>query len=162
LVKIELPLDTPALLENPFLAPQVVAPDPRFILADDSDPMSQRLPARPIDNIEVDPNFQHASVNKWMVAQREDYILTQIIDFISNGKVNKGTTLKTIRERSLPYSIDRGVLMRRVRKAEINTVVVPFVFQEFLLKIFHNNLTRIALILGLGRCWLVCPRDYIG
>jgi predicted HD phosphohydrolase len=31
--------------------------------------------------------------------------------------------------------------MRRVmyRKEEINTVVVPFVFQDFLLNIFHNN-----------------------
>jgi hypothetical protein len=129
LVDIEVPQDTPALLENPFLAPQVVAPDPRFILADNSDPMSQRLPTRPIDNIEVDPDFQHAALNKLMVAQRADSILTHIIDFISNGKVNKGTTLKTIRERSLPYLIDRGVLMRRVlyRKAEINTVVVPLI-----------------------------------
>jgi hypothetical protein len=141
LVKLEKPLDTPALLENPFLAPQVVAPDPRFILADNSDPMSQRLPARPIDNIEVDPDFQHAALNKWMVAQRADSILKQIIDFIAKGKVDKGTTLTAIREHSLPYSIDRGVLMRRVmyRKEEITAVVVPFVFQEFLLKIFHNN-----------------------
>jgi hypothetical protein len=31
--------------------------------------------------------------------------------------------------------------MRKVmyRKAEINTVVVQFVFQDFLLKIFHDN-----------------------
>jgi hypothetical protein len=114
LVKLEVPLDTPALLENPFLAPQVVAPDPWFILADDSDPMSQRLPARPIGNIEVDPDFQHAALNKWMVAQRADSILKHIIDFIANGKVDKETALTAIRERSLPYSLDQGVLMRKV------------------------------------------------
>jgi hypothetical protein len=34
LVHIEVPQDTPALLENPFLIPQIVVPDPRFILAD--------------------------------------------------------------------------------------------------------------------------------
>jgi hypothetical protein len=92
LVDLELPLDTPALLENPFLVPQVVA-QILVILADDSDPMSQRLPARPIDNIEVDPDFQHASPKKWMAAQRADSILTHIIDFISNRKVPKGTTV---------------------------------------------------------------------
>jgi transposase InsO family protein len=63
------------------------------------------------------------------------------IDLIANGKVYKGTTLTAIRERSLPYLIDRGVLMRRVlyRKEEITAVLVPFVFQEFLLKVFHND-----------------------
>ena len=121
LVELEVPMDTPALLENPFLAPPVVVPDPRFILADNSDPMSQQLPARPVDNIEVDPEFQHVSLNKWMVAQRADSILNQIIEFITNGKVTKGITVKTMRERSLPYLIDRGVLMRRItyRKAEL-------------------------------------------
>ena len=110
-----MPRDTPALLENPFLSPTVVIPDPRFILADNSDPMTQLLPARPVDNTEKDQDFQHASLNKWIVAQRADSILRHIIDFIANGKVHKGTTLVAIRERSLPYSIDRGVFMRRVR-----------------------------------------------
>jgi hypothetical protein len=133
LVDIEVPHDTPALLENPFLAPNMVVPDPRFILADNSDPLAQRLPARPVDSAAIDPDLRHTSLNKWMVAQRADSILKHIIDFIANGKVDKGTTLTAIRKRSLPYSIDRGVLMRRAtyRKEEISTVVVPFVFQEF-------------------------------
>jgi hypothetical protein len=141
LVDIEVPQDAPALLENPFLTPQIVVPDPRFILADNSDPMSQRLTARPVDSTAMDPDLQHTSLNKWMVAQRADSILKHIIDFIANGKVDKGTTLTAISERSVPYSIDRGVLMRRVmyRKEEITAVVVPFVFHEFLLKVFHNN-----------------------
>ncbi len=66
LVKLEVPLDTPALLENPFLAPHIVVPDPRFILADNSDPLAQRLPARPVDSTAIDPDLQHThSTNGW-------------------------------------------------------------------------------------------------
>ncbi len=59
-----------------------------------------------------------------MVAQRADVLLNQLIEFITGGKVDNGTTLKSMRERALPYFIDRGVLMRRVwyRKAEIKVV----------------------------------------
>jgi hypothetical protein len=46
-----------------------------------------------------------------------------------------------MRERALPYFIDSGVLMRQVwyHKAEIKVVVVSYVLQEYLLKLFHNN-----------------------
>jgi hypothetical protein len=72
--------------------------------------MSQRLPARPVEITGIDPDLRQTSLNKWMVAQRADSILKHIIDFIANGKVEKGTTLTAIRERSLPTQLTEECL----------------------------------------------------